>query len=257
MTACYHPGSKRILHLALGMCIAFLFCLPVHAQIYSDDQLLDYGIHSYDEGNYPRAAVFLFAFIQRQPDMMTQDQNFAKSVHEAYQYSQMRLDSKWQVAESPQQQPQLGTSRTTSGLTVQPPELKRPEKTQIKSYPLVVRGGGNLYFQYVPYSNFSHTPQLWITFERGGVSAGKDLANRYSLQSGQGAWLDRPVSASEPNRLLLQENIGQFTISWQNGRVMGVSSALPYLSVLQNPDQFAAFRVYNDGRGNFIVTQVE
>lgn len=257
MTACYQFNTQRLLHLSLGLIFIFLFGLPAHAQVYSDDLLFDYGIQRYDQADYPRAAVFLFAYIQRQPDMMKQDQTFAKSVHDAYQYSQMQLDSKWQAAASPEQQSQSGIGRTTAGLTVPPPELKRPEKAQIKSYPLVVRGGEKIYFQYVPYSNFSSGPQLWITFERGSVSAGKDLANRYSLQPGQGAWLDRPVSASEPNRLLLQEKIGQFTISWQNGRVMGVSSALPYLSVLQNPDQFAVFRAYNDGKGNFIATHME
>lgn len=246
---------RRHLQTAASVLLIMLFYSSAPAQVYSDDQLLDYGIQSYEQFNYPRAALFLFAYIQRQPDAMRQDQGFAQSVQEAYGYSQRQLDSQLQSKASTQLPPGIG--RTTGGLKESPPELKRPSKMQALGYKLLLRGGGNTYFQYTPYSNYSRSPQIWITFERGAAATGQNLENRFNLQPGQAAWLDRPISPNEPNRLLLKEGIGEFSISWHNGRVSGVSSALPYLSALQDPNRFVAFRVYNDRKGNFVVTQVE
>lgn len=240
---------KRFLVTAFSASFILLFYSPADSQVYSDDQLLDYGIQNYDQANYPKAALYLFAYIQRQPQAMAYDQVHAQDVKDAYSYSQTRLDSQLQSTSQP--------GRYTGGLTVPPPELKRPEKKPMAGYKLLLRGGGNVHFQYVPYSNFWRGPQMWITFERGLVATGQDLGNRYNLHPGQAAWLDRPISANEPNRLLLNEGIGEFAITWQNGQVSGVASALPYLTALQDPNRFVAFRVYNDGKGNFIVTQVE
>jgi hypothetical protein len=257
MSTYYQSTSKRCLYAAFSVFLIILFYSQVESQIFSDDQLLNYGIQSYDQMNYSKAALYLFAYIQRQPDAMTQDQDFAQSVQKAYSYSQMKLDTQLQSVPSSQSQPQPGIGRTTQGLEVPPPELKKPEKMQMLSYKLVLRGGGNIYFQYVPYSNFSRSPQVWITFGRALVATGQNLENRYELQPGQAAWLDRPISTNEPNRLLLKERIGEFTISWYNGQVSGVSSALPYLTALQDPNRFVTFHVYNDGKGNFIVTHVD
>lgn len=255
MNTYYQSTFKRCLAVAFSVFLILLCYSPVESQVYSDDQLLNYGIQSYDQFDYSKAALYLFAYIQRQPDAMTQNQEFAQSVQKAYSYSQRALDSQLQSKASSESQPGIG--RTTSGLTEAPPELKRPVKLQMMSYKLILRGGGNIYFNYTPYSNFSRNPQIWITFERGQVATGQNLEHRFSLQPGQAAWLDRPISTNEPNRLLVKEGIGEFTISWYNGQVSGVSSALPYLTALQDPNRFVAFHVYNDGKGNFIVTQVE
>jgi len=124
-----------------------------------------------------------------------------------------------------------------------------------QGYLLVVRGGGDLYFSYEPYSNFSKDPQIWITFKRAGQGVGQNWEQKYSLQPGQGAWLDRRLADNEPDRIIVT-GVKEFTISWTKGAVMGISSSLPYLSVLQDPNKFQSFYVYNDGQGNMIVTSI-
>jgi len=129
-----------------------------------------------------------------------------------------------------------------------------------QGYEMVIRGGGDLYFTYTPYSNFSPDPQIWITFKKGGQAAGQHLEQRGALRPGQAAWLDRAIADNEPDRIIItgipDANMKEFTISWTNGKVMGISSAMPYINALQDPNKFVPFVVYNDGRGNFIVTKI-
>jgi hypothetical protein len=124
-----------------------------------------------------------------------------------------------------------------------------------QGYLLVCRGGGDLYFNYTPYSNFSQEPQIWITFKKGSQGVGQSWEQRSSLQPGQAAWLDRRVEATEPERIIIT-GVKDFSISWTKGAVMGISSSLPYLNILRDPNKFQSFMVINDGRGNFIVTGV-
>jgi hypothetical protein len=124
-----------------------------------------------------------------------------------------------------------------------------------KSYPLVVRGGGELYFVYTPFSNFSQAPQIWITFKRGPQGVGKNWEHRHTLEPGHGAWLDRPVHGNEPDRIIIL-NVKNFSIHWVPGEVRGISSDFKWLNVLQDPDRFQSFHVYNDGKGNFVVTKI-
>ncbi len=124
-----------------------------------------------------------------------------------------------------------------------------------QSYPIVCRGGGNLHFSYTPFSNFSQNPQIWISFQRGTQKAGSNWENINTLMPGQCSWLDRAVSNNEPDRIIVKD-IRNFTISWNQGRVMGISSDLAYINTLQNPNHYQAFDVYNDRRGNFIVTRI-
>ena len=126
---------------------------------------------------------------------------------------------------------------------------------QPTSYQLVVRGGGELYFNYSPFSNFSPNPQIWITFKRGPQGVGQNWEHRHTLEPGHGAWLGRRVEGNEPDRIIVKE-IKDFSISWTKGQVMGISSSLGWLNVLRDPDKFQSFHVYNDGKGNFIVTAI-
>lgn len=88
---------------------------------------------------------------------------------------------------------------------------------------------------------------------------GQNWENVHDLAPGQCSWLDRSIYSDEPSRItILYPIIGpdDFSISWQNGRVTGISSVLTYINALQSPDQFQSFDVYNDGQGNFVVTRV-
>jgi hypothetical protein len=136
--------------------------------------------------------------------------------------------------------------------------LVSPEEGKAQtSYECVCRGGGSLYFNYTPFSNFWSQPQIWVDqISRGPSAVGRDWQNRHSLQPGQCAWLDRGMEPSEPNRIVIPVNVNQFSISWHQGRVMGISSELYYINNLQDSNKFQSFFVYNDRRGNFIVTQI-
>jgi hypothetical protein len=133
--------------------------------------------------------------------------------------------------------------------------LHAPGTLAQQGYPLVCRGGGGLYFNYTPFSNFSPNPQIWITFQRGGQKAGQNWENIQSLLPGQCSWLDRTVSGDEPNRLIVKD-VRDFSISWSKGQVMGISSSLGYLDVLRDPNRFQSFTVYNDRKGNFAVSAI-
>lgn len=119
------------------------------------------------------------------------------------------------------------------------------------TYPLVCRGGGDLHFNYTPYSNLSPQPQIWITFTRAPQGVGANRENLAVLQPGQCSWLDRAVAAAEPGTIALL-NVEQFAIQWQRGQVAGIGSAFASINALQDPGQYQAFDVYNNGRGYFV-----
>jgi len=128
-----------------------------------------------------------------------------------------------------------------------------------QSYPLVCRGGGNLYFNYTPFSNFSRAPQIWINFEPGSQGVGNNWERANTLAPGQCSWLDRPLRGGEPTRILITEPILQrdhFSIAWSKGKVMGISSALTYVNALGSDTGLQSFDVYNDSRGNMVVTRI-
>ncbi len=121
------------------------------------------------------------------------------------------------------------------------------------TYPLVCRGGGDLHFTYTPFSNLSPQPQVWIMFTRAPQGVGLNQENLAALQPGQCAWLDRAISANEPDTIAVL-NVKEFSIQWQHGRVAGISSSLPYLSSLLDEGQYETFNAYNNGNGYFIAT---
>ena len=130
------------------------------------------------------------------------------------------------------------------------------EQRAQSSFELVCRGGGNLHFNYTPFSNFAAQPQIWITFEQASQRVGLNEENIYALMPGQCSCKDRVLSKYDPNRLLVKINTTDFSIQWMQGRVTGISSALYYINNLQDSKIFQSFYVYNDGRGNFIVTSI-
>jgi hypothetical protein len=137
--------------------------------------------------------------------------------------------------------------------------VQRVERNVIQApqrgYPLVCRGGGELHFNYTPFSNLSPDPQIWITFERAPGAVGAQWENAGALQPGQCAWLDRAVSESEPNQIALL-GVQRFSIQWQRGQVTGISSELTPINQLQDPTKYQAFTVTNNGQGFFVVTGV-
>ncbi len=124
-----------------------------------------------------------------------------------------------------------------------------------QGYLLVVRGGGELHFNYTPFSTFSPDPQVWITFKKGQQGVGQNWQKKINLQPGEAAWLDRRIEPTEPERIIVT-GVKEFSISWSPSQIMGISSSLSYLSVLRDANKCQSFYVTNDGQGNFIVTAV-
>ena len=123
------------------------------------------------------------------------------------------------------------------------------------AYPIVCRGGGNLHFNYTPFSNLSPQPQIWITFERASGAVGAKWENLGVLQPGQCAWLDRPVAPDEPNQIALLE-VERFAIQWQRGQVTGIGSELTAINVLQNANRYQSFEVTRSGNDFFVVRRI-
>lgn len=119
-------------------------------------------------------------------------------------------------------------------------------------YPLVCRGGGSMQFRF---EGPPSEPELRIIFERAPQPAGSHRENLAALGPGQCTWLDRVISSDEPNKLV-QQNVQLFSISWQNKRVVGISSSLHHLNQLQNPTTYQVFQVHNDGIGQFVIDAI-
>ena len=135
------------------------------------------------------------------------------------------------------------TTNTTNQAVVQP------------THPIVCRGGGKLFFNYTPFSNLSPTPEIWITFQRGAQKVGSSWENIGALLPGQCSWLDRPLSNNEPHMIIVKD-IRNFSISWNQGQVMAISSELSYMKWLQDANRYQSFDVYNDSRGSLILAGI-
>jgi hypothetical protein len=103
--------------LALGLVLVFAPLSRAQTQVYSDDALVRIGNDDYKKGDYISAALFLFAYIQKNPALMTSNPDFANQVQSLYQYSR---DAVWQAwNERDQLRAQAGSN--SSGLTKRPP----------------------------------------------------------------------------------------------------------------------------------------
>ena len=120
------------------------------------------------------------------------------------------------------------------------------------TYPIVCRGGGDLLFNYMPFSTFSPNPQIRITFQRGTQKVGSNWENISALMPGQCSWLDRPVSDNEPNMIIVKD-MRNFSISWNQSRVMDVSSESSYMIWLQDPNRYQSFDVSKDSQGIYFI----
>ncbi|MBW3571204.1 MAG: hypothetical protein KY467_08860 [Gemmatimonadetes bacterium] len=111
------------------------------------------------------------------------------------------------------------------------PPPPRLERVTPRTYPLLCRGTRSL--------------NVWVRPERVALlmferSAGPASAG---LAPGQCAWMDRAVRADEPARLA-------------HHVPAGADGEAPYQwpEVLYDPDRYWVFEVYNNGRGDLVVT---
>ncbi|MBI5305099.1 MAG: hypothetical protein HY868_23405 [Chloroflexi bacterium] len=243
--------------------VGFVLLLPrvtVYAQSgLSDDELFNRAYNFYPT-NCVDAALYLKAYMERNPVRMAQSSEHAKEVYDALAYCVGRLneavDDAEQLKQCRAQSAQAGVKQ--SGLTVNPPTLRASTAPPVKSYPLVCRGGDNLVFTYLSSSPFLPKPQLQIAFDKATYRAGYQREYIGSFQAGQCAWLDRSVASSEPDKILFADPVVQtdgFGIIWRDWRVQSVGFG--HLASLQSSGKYGQFDVYNDQRGHFIATAIQ
>ena len=245
--------AASVKHLAFSVISVavwlLLMAMPSRGQepaVLGDDELYERASSASNKKDYVAAMVYIYAYIQKNPKSM-RDSKYRFEVVKFYETVKAIAF------------PVAGERHTLSTTPPQLPPKPNAQPSQLGP-PLVCRGGGNLHFNYTPYSNISDKAQIWITFERGTTGVGANKENIMILSPGQCTWLDRAVSHQEPNTLVLTESVfegSNFGIQWQGGKVTGITSQLSYLNVLQNEHGFQTFRAYNDGKGNFVVTKIE
>jgi len=123
-TAWFRDSSTRLrIFLLLTLLLLSTSTLHSQAQVYTTDQLIQIGRDVYKQGDYVGASMFLFAYIQKQPALMSNNPQFGAQVQKAYQFSLDAARKAWNA--SPKQSagstniPNLGSS--TQGLSVPPP----------------------------------------------------------------------------------------------------------------------------------------
>jgi hypothetical protein len=217
--------------------------------------------------DYVNAIASIYAYLQRNTDHLLQDANKREQVWDFYHSAIRHLND---VLHPPAEVRAAMSTPPSLPARSEPPPAPLAPATRVKvsapptapatpamasagsAYPIMCRGGGNLHFSYEPYSGVASGPQIWIRFEHGTSSG--------ALAPGQCAWPDRPVAPKEPSVLVFAAPVfgaQQFSISWQHGQVMGISSELTFVNALLRDEGMRTFRVYNNGQGYFIVSAVE
>jgi hypothetical protein len=132
-------------HIALGLVLVFAPLISrAETQVYSEDDLVRIGNDVYMKGDYIGASLFLFAYIQKNPALMTSNPDFANQVQRNYQYSLDQVRKAWserdQLRAQVRQPAGSGIGSTSSGLTqAPPPPLKIPPNMHMRGADKVVQ----------------------------------------------------------------------------------------------------------------------
>ncbi len=120
--------SNRVL---VSLLVAVVAPLLSQAQVYSSEQLFKMGQDAYVARNFVDSALYLYAYMQKTPDLSTTEPQHAEEVQKAYDYSVRMVRSavverdrlKKQLASMPQNE-----GSTTAGLEMPPPPLHGPRR---------------------------------------------------------------------------------------------------------------------------------
>ncbi|MCK4512096.1 hypothetical protein KAW64_10175 [bacterium] len=234
--------DKRRLIVGI-LTMALLLGAPVvEARVYSNKELRDIAVAAYENYDYLTAAMYLFAYTQRSPEWMTNEKQ-AALVHTALQYSMECArggGSKGDISKPP---PKLRSA----------PQETDPKPTRC----LVCRGGGKIRLRLWGGTQ----PRLSFRFQRGSKAVGKQWQFAGALAPGECAFVGTPVSAGEPNRVVVTSpalDASDFDIAWTaEGRVVETqTSGSGYVGALQDPLALQAFHVYDDGGERLIAVRI-
>jgi hypothetical protein len=145
MKAVTHTTNAFWRFLALGLVMLFAPLSHAQTQVYTTDDLVRIGNDVYQKGDYIGASLFLFAYIQKNPALMTSNPDWAKQVQRNYQYSLDQARKAWNERDQLQAQARQAAARqglgsTSSGLTqAPPPPLNIPPNMQMRGVDKAVR----------------------------------------------------------------------------------------------------------------------
>jgi DNA topoisomerase VI subunit A len=113
--------------------VLLIFSLKSYGQLNTIEVLYANGHLNYENSNWQYASVYLFAIIQRNPEIFKTDLNFKKEVVGAFDYSMSQLrDELDELKKLKKLKLQAdnnsgsGIGSSNQGLTVPPPTLRKP-----------------------------------------------------------------------------------------------------------------------------------
>jgi len=127
--------SRAFGRVCLLLLLPVLVCSRSECQIFSDDQLVQMGNDKLRSSDFPMASVYLFAYIQRNPQLMSTHPKFAKEVQVGYQYAldqviqtiKDRDQLKGQLAQARAEADGKGMSQAE--IRQQPPRIEIPQSS--------------------------------------------------------------------------------------------------------------------------------
>jgi hypothetical protein len=130
-----HSLSSAFGRVCLLLLLPVLVCSRSECQIYSDDQLVQMGTDKLKSSDFPMASVYLFAYIQRNPQLMSAHPKFAKEVQVGYQYALDQVNQT--IKERDQLKGQLAQARaeadgkgmTQAEIRQPPPRIEIPQSS--------------------------------------------------------------------------------------------------------------------------------
>jgi hypothetical protein len=144
-------------HIFLFSAVLLLFLSsPLYAQTHSDDELFDLAYEVYKEENFLKAAMYLLAYAERDPELMRTDPAFAAQVRNALKYSETRVQDIISSLEARLDKCQkdltayTGIGSTVHGLTHTPPTLD--PRPAVLSKPIQISPTNGTTFDHYPRS---------------------------------------------------------------------------------------------------------
>jgi hypothetical protein len=181
----------RCNRVLLALTVVLLAPLCGQVQTYSSEQLFKMGQDAYNARNYVDAAVYLYAYMQKTPDLGTTQPQHAAEVQKAYEYSVDKARSAVTERDSLKKQlasaPHDDRGSTTAGLEMPPPPLHGPRNqfamaefvntvAGVWKYEMVSDEGGGV-----------HQGMLTINLRKSDVSGEMDTWDN-SARSFTGSW---------------------------------------------------------------------
>jgi hypothetical protein len=121
------PHIRSVFLLLLG--VAAVPRTASGAEVLDVRKLFEQAQNAYSHGDFFNAAIFLYAYEQRNPLAMTRDNEHAKSVENTLGYAKRDIERRLKEAEEDRKQVEecnrkAGLGSTTRGVTTPPPDLR-------------------------------------------------------------------------------------------------------------------------------------